>query len=64
MNDKFTLVRKSRSYAQKTKWPKVHTSEATYAKLTEWAEETGLPLSVLVGKAVDFADAHCVFVEE
>ena len=64
MSDKFILVRKERRYTQDSKWPKVRISADTYEKLSEWAGETGLTLSSLIGQTVKFADEHRVFIDE
>lgn len=64
MPDKFVLVRKRKQYIQDGKYPKVHVNAETYAKVAEWAGETGLKMSDLIGQAVEFADKHSVFVDE
>lgn len=64
MPDKFILVRKRKQYIQNDKHPKVHVTAETYTKVAEWAGETGLRMSELLGMAVEFADKHSIFVDE
>lgn len=63
MDDKFILVR--RKYRQGgSNAAKIHVQPQTYETLQAWAAKTGLPLSELAARAVAFAEAHAVFVDE
>ena len=63
-DDKFILVRKPRDYRQTDKRPTVRVSLEAYGKLTEWAAETGIPISELVCRAVAYADKHLAYVSQ
>ncbi len=64
LEDKFILVRKPREYRQGDKRPVVRVSLQTYGKLSEWAAETGIPISEIANRAVEYASRHMVFVDE
>lgn len=64
MNDKFVLVRDRSPYKQSGKYPRVHVSAETYEQLVDWAIQTRLPLSELVGRTVAFAANHAVIVDD
>lgn len=63
-DDKFILVRKPRDYRQIDKRPTVRVSHETYEKLTGWAAETGISISELTNKAVEYAGKHLAYVSE
>lgn len=62
--DKFVLVRKQRDYKQTDKFPKIRVPLETYEKMTEWAAESGLSISELARRAVEYADRHLAYVVE
>lgn len=64
MSEMFVLVRDMSPYKQSCKYPKVHVSQTTYEQLVDWAIQTKLPLSELIGRAVAFAAEHAVIVDE
>lgn len=63
-DDKFILVRKPRDYKQTDKFPKIRIPLETYERLTEWASETGISISKLTKRAVDYCDKHLAYVSE
>lgn len=63
-DDKFILVRTQREYRQGDKRPVVRVSLHTYNKLAEWAAETGISISELANRAVEYAERHAAFVDE
>lgn len=63
MQDKFILERK-RKYVQTDRSPKIHVSQKTYSTLASWAEQTGIPLSSIVDRTVQFAEDHLVLIDE
>ncbi len=62
--DSFMLVRRSVAYKQTDNHPKIRIQKSTYDKLTYWAVETGLSVSELVKRTVDYAERHIAFVVE
>lgn len=63
MDDKFILVR--RKYKQSgSNAAKIHVQPQTYATLQKWAVQTGLSLAELAARAVAYAEAHTVFIDE
>lgn len=64
MPDKFILERKSTfSYKQSDKYPKIRIPAETYDSLADICAETGLPMTRLVTKMVDFATKRLVFID-
>ena len=53
---RFILKRKSKSFQQgDSNSPKIRVKPDTYALLTVWAQETGLPITELARRAISFA---------
>lgn len=52
----FVLKRRSKSFQQgDSNSPKIRVKPDTYALLTVWAQETGLPITELARRAISFA---------
>lgn len=62
-NDNFILVRVPKAYKQ-TERAVIRVSISNYTKLTQWAAETGMPLSAIADQAIAFAEKHLKFVED
>lgn len=62
---RFVLKRKSRPFQQgDSNSPKIRVKPDTYALLTVWAQETGLPITELARQAVNYAAEHLAWEGE
>ena len=62
MNDKFVLPR--RTYTSTARCPVIRVSRKTYDAAVELASESGLSLAAVIGKSLEFAMAHLVYIDE
>lgn len=60
--DKFILPRKT--FAARGEYPLVRVPKKTYEAIAELAAASGLSLATVIGKAVEFATARLVFIDE
>ena len=61
----FILRRKSRVYQQgDSNSPKIRVKPDTYALLTSWANETGMPMTELAGRAINYAAENLMWSDE